>query len=75
MKMTGMDGKFTDNNDIKQQLEMICLLQTERLSQGLKKESNSILIKVNQIGTLTETIAVNMAKKCWLYLCYVSPFW
>ena len=36
---------------------------TERLKRGLKEESaNSILIKVNQIGTLSETIeAVNMA--------------
>ncbi len=37
----------------------------ERLSKGIKNGiANSILIKVNQIGTLTETIAaVNMAKK------------
>ena len=36
----------------------------ERLARGIKEgNSNSILIKVNQIGTLTETIAaVNMAK-------------
>lgn len=36
----------------------------ERLSKGIKNQiANSILIKVNQIGTLTETIAaVNMAK-------------
>ncbi len=36
----------------------------ERLSKGIKNGiANSILIKVNQIGTLTETIAaVNMAK-------------
>lgn len=36
----------------------------ERLSNGIEKGiANSILIKVNQIGTLTETIAaVNMAK-------------
>jgi enolase len=37
----------------------------ERLSQGIQKGiANSILIKVNQIGSLTETInAVNMAHK------------
>lgn len=37
----------------------------ERLSRGIKENiANSILIKVNQIGTLTETIAaVNMAHK------------
>ncbi len=38
---------------------------TKRLQQGIdKKVANSILIKVNQIGTLTETIdAVNLAYK------------
>ena len=38
---------------------------TSRLSQGIKlKASNSILIKPNQIGTLTETIAaVKMAQE------------
>ncbi|MCP4552230.1 MAG: phosphopyruvate hydratase [Bacteroidetes bacterium] len=38
---------------------------TERLKQGIdNKTANSILIKVNQIGTLTETIdAVNMAHR------------
>ncbi|EFM38874.1 phosphopyruvate hydratase [[Eubacterium] yurii subsp. margaretiae ATCC 43715] len=38
---------------------------TEKLSQGIKKcVANSILIKVNQIGTLTETLdAIEMAKR------------
>ena len=38
---------------------------TERLSQGIKSGAgNSILIKVNQIGTLTETLAaIEMAKR------------
>lgn len=38
---------------------------TERLVQGIQKDcSNSILIKVNQIGSLTETIeAINMATR------------
>jgi len=38
---------------------------TERLEQGIDKGvANSILIKVNQIGTLTETLnAIEMAKK------------
>jgi enolase len=38
---------------------------TERLADGIKKGvANSILIKVNQIGTLTETIeAVDMATR------------
>lgn len=38
---------------------------TERLAQGIERGvANSILIKVNQIGTLTETLdAIEMAKK------------
>ena len=38
---------------------------TERLAKGIKEEcTNSILIKVNQIGTLTETLeAVEMAQR------------
>ncbi len=45
----------------------------ERLSRGIKEGiANSILIKVNQIGTLTETIAaVNMAKNAG-YICVMS---
>lgn len=45
----------------------------ERLSRGIKDGiANSILIKVNQIGTLTETIAtVNMAKNAG-YTCVMS---
>src|SRR5690242_11058838 len=38
---------------------------TERLSRGIREGvSNSILIKLNQIGTLTETLAaIEMAKR------------
>ena len=38
---------------------------TERLARGLKEKSaNSVLIKLNQIGTLTETLAaVRMAQR------------
>ena len=45
----------------------------ERLSKGIENNSaNSILIKVNQIGTLTETInAVNMAHKAG-FTCVMS---
>jgi enolase len=51
-------------------------VNVERLSTGIDKGiANSILIKVNQIGTLTETIAaVNMAKMLGIPL-YVSSFW
>ncbi len=42
----------------------IYVTNTKRLSRGVKnKTSNSVLIKVNQIGTLTETLdAIEMAK-------------
>ncbi len=45
----------------------------ERLARGIEEGSaNSILIKLNQIGTLTETIdAVNMAKNAG-YTCVIS---
>ncbi|MFH1287780.1 MAG: phosphopyruvate hydratase [bacterium] len=43
----------------------IFVTNTARISRGIKeKAANSVLIKLNQIGTLTETIeAVEMAKK------------
>ena len=43
----------------------IFVTNTERLERGIEKGvANSILIKVNQIGTLTETLdAIEMAKK------------
>ncbi|WP_185869332.1 phosphopyruvate hydratase [Blattabacterium cuenoti] len=39
--------------------------QTRKLNEGIEKKiANSILIKVNQVGTLTETIeTINLAKK------------
>ena len=47
---------------------------TERLSQGIRKGvANSILIKVNQIGTLTETLdAIALANRAG-YTAIVSP--
>ncbi|HSD63644.1 MAG TPA: phosphopyruvate hydratase, partial [Ignavibacteriaceae bacterium] len=43
----------------------IFVTNTERLEDGIERGvANSILIKVNQIGTLTETLdAIEMAKK------------
>ncbi len=43
----------------------IFVTNTERLSRGIRERcANSILIKLNQIGTLTETLdAIEMAKK------------
>lgn len=45
----------------------------ERLSRGIKAQvANSILVKVNQIGTLTETFdAIEMAKRAG-YTCVIS---
>ena len=49
---------------------------TERLEQGIADGiANSILVKVNQIGTLSETIAaVRMAQSGGLYRGDVAPF-
>ncbi|WP_353893831.1 phosphopyruvate hydratase [Proteinivorax hydrogeniformans] len=46
---------------------------TERLSKGIEiKAGNSILIKLNQIGTITETLeAIEMAKKAG-FTCVIS---
>ena len=46
---------------------------TERLSKGITNDTaNAILIKVNQIGTLTETFdAIEMAKRAG-YTCVIS---
>jgi enolase len=55
---------------------MMFVTNVERLSTGIERGiANSILIKVNQIGTLTETIAaVNMAKM-QVILRNVTSFW
>ncbi len=59
--------KLTERLGDKLQLvgDDLFVTNTKRLSEGIaKKIANSILIKVNQIGTLTETLAaINMAKK------------
>lgn len=59
--------KLTDAIGKKVQIvgDDLFVTNTERLSQGIEKGiANSILVKVNQIGTLTETIdAVNMATR------------
>ena len=67
MKMIGKAGNIlTEKIGNKVQLvgDDLFVTNVERLSSGIENGiANSILIKVNQIGTLTETIAaVNMAK-------------
>lgn len=58
---------LTDRLGTKVQLvgDDLFVTNTERLMRGIKEGiANSILIKVNQIGTLTETVAaINMAKR------------
>ncbi|HXN84639.1 MAG TPA: phosphopyruvate hydratase [Candidatus Binataceae bacterium] len=51
----------------------IFVTNTKRLERGIKEGvANSILIKVNQIGTLTETLAtIEMARKAG-YTCVIS---
>ena len=48
----------------------------EYLKKGIELgAANSILIKVNQIGTLTETLdAIENGTPCRLYFCNFSPF-
>ncbi|RKD21793.1 phosphopyruvate hydratase [Ammoniphilus oxalaticus] len=59
--------KLTDRLKNRVQLvgDDLFVTNTERLAQGIETDtSNSILIKVNQIGTLTETFdAIEMAKR------------
>ncbi len=59
--------KLTDKIGAKCQLvgDDLFVTNTKRLAQGIKKGcGNSILIKVNQIGTLTETFeAINLARR------------
>ncbi|MFB8735794.1 hypothetical protein ACEQPO_25275 [Bacillus sp. SL00103] len=52
------------------------MTNTKKLSEGIKNGvGNSILIKVNQIGTLTETFdAIEMAKRAG-YTAVISPLW
>ncbi len=47
------------------------------LQRGInEKVGNSILIKYNQIGTLTETLdAIYLAKANGYYYCNFTPFW
>ncbi len=59
--------KMTDTLGSRLQIvgDDLFVTNTERLSRGIKEGSgNSILIKLNQIGTVTETLAaINMAHK------------
>ena len=69
--------KFTDRLGKKVQIvgDDLYVTNTERLKRGIAGgNSNSILIKVNQIGTLTETLeAMEMAARR-IYISCFSPF-
>lgn len=60
--------KFTLNGDEKIQVvgDDLYVTNTKRLKRGIEeKTTNSILIKLNQIGTITETVnAILAARKC-----------
>ena len=66
---------FTDKLGKKIQIvgDDLFVTNTERLARGIEtRTANSILIKVNQIGTLTETLeAIEMAKRAG-YTCVIS---
>ena len=70
--------QLTDRIGDKVQLvgDDLFVTNTEILSKGIEQGiGNSILIKVNQIGTLTETFdAIEMAQKLDILRC-ISPFW
>jgi enolase len=67
--------KLTDRLGNKVQLvgDDLFVTNTERLSRGIKEGvGNSILIKVNQIGSITETLdCIEMAKRAG-YTCVIS---
>ena len=66
MKTIGMGGKMNAQIGNKCQLvgDDLFVTSVDRLKKGIEEEcANSILIKPNQIGTLSETIdAINLAK-------------
>ena len=71
MKKTGKVGELlTTRLGLDMQLvgDDLFVTNVKRLNAGILKEiANAILIKVNQIGTLTEAIdAIQMAQTGWL---------
>jgi enolase len=65
------------NKELGQKVQIVgddlFVTNTQRLEKGIKENAaNSILIKLNQIGTLTETLqAINMAQRAG-YTCVIS---
>jgi enolase len=72
-KMTDMLGGKSGSTKIQLVGDDLFVTNIERLSKGIKEGiANSILIKLNQIGTVSETIdAINMANKAG-YKCIIS---
>ncbi|SHK22004.1 enolase [Anaerobranca californiensis DSM 14826] len=67
--------KFTERLGHKLQIvgDDLFVTNTKKLAEGIeRKAANSILIKLNQIGTITETLdAIEMAKRAG-YTCIIS---
>ncbi|WP_113738259.1 phosphopyruvate hydratase [Blattabacterium clevelandi] len=69
MDQNDWDGWKLLTNELGKEIQLVgddlFVTQVERLNKGIKEKiANSILIKVNQIGTLTETIeTISIAKK------------
>lgn len=67
--------KFTERLGHKIQIvgDDLFVTNTQKLAEGIeRKAANSILIKLNQIGTITETLdAIEMAKKAG-FTCVIS---
>ena len=71
------DGHRKLNEMIGQKVQLVgddlYVTNTERLKKGIEtKAGNSILIKVNQIGTLTETLAAIEMAKCAGFTAIIS---
>ena len=69
--------QLTDRIGDKVQLvgDDLFVTNTEILSRGIEQGiGNSILIKVNQIGTLTETFEESKWLKSWIHCSSFSPF-
>jgi enolase len=77
MKMIDGWKMLTDKIGDKVQLvgDDLFVTNVERLATGIDRGIANSIVKVNQIGTLTETIAaVNMAKNAG-YTCNVTSIW
>ena len=76
-KKIGMDGVLTERLGKRVQLvgDDLFVTNTKRLEKGIDLGvANSILVKANQIGTLTEALMHGNCKTR-LHMRSISPFW